>query len=149
MKEKLKKFKEKAKFQIKEEISWRGRYNSLKYRYPFFRTLNITLRILTIALMASSFCFILLFSKIILFNEFIPYFNTEFSTTYITGTEILYIPCLPRFFCKSTVFVLYHFKVWMSCFFYSNTCFFYVFQSNICKSLDWKSSEHSLCAFYG
>ena len=66
MKEKLKKFKEKAKFQIKEEISWRGRYHSLKHRYAFHRTLDIAFEILKTGLMVGSFCFILLFSNIIL-----------------------------------------------------------------------------------
>ena len=103
MKEKLKKFKEKAKFQIKEEINWRKRYNSLKYRYPFFRILNITLSIFTIALMLSSFCFILVSSKIILFNDLIPYFNTEFSTTYITGTEILGMQITLTLICVSLI----------------------------------------------
>ena len=103
MKEKLKKFIQKLKFKIKEEINWRCRYHSLKHRYPFYRTLNIALKLLKIALLIGSFCLILIFSKVILFDKFLPYFNTDFSTKYITETGILGTQITLTLICVSLI----------------------------------------------
>ena len=103
MKEKLKKFIQKVKFKIKEEINWRCRYHSLKHRYPFYLTLNITLKILKTALLVGSFCLVLIFSKVILFNKFVPYFNTDFSTRYITETGILGTQITLTLICVSLI----------------------------------------------
>ena len=53
--------------------------------------------------MVGSFCLILIFSKIILFNEFVPYFNTDFSTKYITEAGILGTQITLTLICVSLI----------------------------------------------
>ncbi len=103
MKEKLLKFIRRKKFEIKESISWHSRYNSLKYRYLFFRTLNIVLSLFKAVLFLGSFFLILVSSNIILFNNFIPYINKEFSTKYITESGILGTQITLTLICVSLI----------------------------------------------
>ncbi len=103
LKEKFLQFIRKKKFKMKEAMTWRSTYNSLKYRYAFYQTLNIVLKIFMTALFLGSFCLILISSKIVLFNNHIPYFNSNFSTKYISESGILGTQITLTLICVSLI----------------------------------------------